>query len=373
MATKHETHARVGRRGRSLVLIAVIVAVSMVITACGSDSESSAGGAGDAKVYAGIGSASSEYWASFGDGAEAVASSTDTPFQALASEFDGQKHLQQFGSLFARGCESCAVTIDPASTAFTKALVRDAVDGGAWIVTLWNKPDDFHPWEEDEHWVAHTTFDGVDSGYQNTKALIEAIGGKGNIVALRGIPDNPPAIGRRAGMMKALSEHPDVKLLEEQVGDWDPNKGQQITETWLSKYGDRIDGIFSANDGMALGAIEALRARGLNGKVPVTGSDGSADALRAVEDGDMVSTMFIDPAVQGAVTAALGYAAAVGDIDPSELSQEQREFYLQQELVTQDNVDEFLNRESDSSAYAYEELKKDFWAYSAGPIVYGEE
>jgi ribose transport system substrate-binding protein len=369
---QHEPEPARARRWTALIA-AVALGLAGSVAACGGDDNTSkaadAGETKDAKLYAGIGSASSEYWASFNDGARAVAKSTSAPFQALASEFEGQKHLEQFGALFSRGCDNCAVTIDPASTAYTKALVNAAIKGGAWIVTLWNKTDDFHP--GDKHWVAHTTFDGVDSGYKNTTALIDAIGGKGNIVALRGIPDNPPAIGRRAGMQKALTEHPDVKLLDEQVGNWDANQGQQITETWLAKYGDKIDGVFSANDGMALGAIEALRAKGLNGKVPVTGSDGGKDALAAVKAGDMVSTMFIDPAVQGAVTAALAYAAAVGDVDPEKLTHEQREFNLKQELVTKDNVDAMLERKFDATQYTYEKLKPDFWAFSAGPITYG--
>jgi ribose transport system substrate-binding protein len=351
--------------------------LALALGACGSSSNASGSDSGTTaaskhvKVYAGIGTASSDYWSAFSEGAKQVAESDSDTSQVLASEFDGQKHLQQFGAIFARGCSNCAVTIDPASTAYEKPIVKAAIKGGAWIVTLWNKPDDFHPWDEDKHFVAHTTFDGVDSGYQNATAMFKAMGGKGNIVALRGVPDNPPAIGRRAGLKKALAENPKVHLLDEQVGDWDSTKGQQIVETWLAKYGGKIDGIFSANDGMAMGAIEALRAKGLAGKVAVTGSDGQRDALEAIKRGDMTSTMYIDGATQGAVTAALATAAARGDIDPDRLTHAQREFYLKQTLVTKDNVDEFLSKKVVPGTFTYDKLKQDFWAQSAGPITYG--
>ncbi len=367
-----------GVTGSVRVAVEVLTAACLGLGAagCGSEPAGTSAGSGatatkDIRLYAGIGSASAEYWASFTEGSRAVADSERAPYQALASEFEGQKHLEQFGALFSRGCERCAVTIDPASTAYTKAIVKSATKGGASVVTVWNKTDGDHPWEGEDNWVAHTTFDGVDSGYRNTKALIEEMGGRGNIVALRGVPDNPPASGRRAGMTKALKEHPNVRLLDEQVGSWDPNKGQQLTETWLAKYGDEIDGIFAQNDAMGLGAIEALRAEGLAGEVPVTGSDGGKDALNAVKKGEMVSTMFVDPAIQGAVTAALAYAAARGDVKPADLPNDKREFYLKQQIVTAKNVDEFLARKFDPAQYSYESLKKNFWAQSAGPIRYG--
>jgi ribose transport system substrate-binding protein len=220
--------------------------------------------------------------------------------------------------------------------------------------------------------VAHVAFDGVDSGYRNAKALIEAIGGRGNIVALGGVPDNPPAKQRLAGLQRALDEHPEVRLLDSQPADWDATKAQGITETWIARYGDRIDGIFSASDGMSVGAVAALRARGLNGRVPVTGSDGSSDGLRLVKSGDMVSTMFIDPVYMGAITLAMAYAAQRGDLDPSRLSHEQRAFYLEQTLVTEQNVDEFLDRRLDPGALSYQTLERDFWARSAGPLHRGE-
>lgn len=378
------------RRARLLpaILIAVIASASILLAACGGSSSTS-GGSGEsgesgetsenassgspARIYAGIGTPSSEYWSAFNEGAEAIADSTGSEFQALASEFSGQKALENFSTVFARGCEDCAAALDPAESAVTEPIVKNAVKGGAWIVTLWNKPDDFHPWEESEHWVAHTTFSGLESGEKNAEALIEAMGGEGNIVALRGIPDNPPAIERRQGLINVVAKNPGVKILEEQIGDWETTKGQEITETWLSKYGDEIDGIFSANDGMALGAVEALRAKGLNGKIPVTGSDGETPVLEAIKNGDMVSTMYINGAVQAAYSEAIAYAAEQGEIDPNELSHEQREYYMEQTLVTKDNVDEILAEEFNPSEYTYDKLKGDLWGNSTGPIVYGNE
>ena len=143
------------------------------------------------RFYLGVGSTTSEYWADVALGAKAVADLVGGNLQILASEFQGEKHLQQFGSIFSAGCSHCVVVIDPASNAFTKALVERTADADAFIVTLWNRPKSIHPWDTaPNNWVANTSFDGVDSGYQNGMALCKALNGKGNIVALEGIPDS---------------------------------------------------------------------------------------------------------------------------------------------------------------------------------------
>ncbi len=63
---------------------------------------------------------------------------------------------------------------------------------------------------------------------------------------------------------------------------WEPSRAQQEMEQFLTKNNDRVDGVLSANDGMASGIVAALQARGLAGKVPVTGLDGVASALNLI-------------------------------------------------------------------------------------------
>ena len=326
----------------------------------------------DKIIYTGVGSVTSEYWSDFNQGAGAVAKSVSASTKTFASEFQGQRLLEQFGPIFAQGCSNCAVAADPASNAFTKALVQRADKADAFIVTIWNRPDDIHPWDTAaKHWVAHTQFDGVDSGYRNGMALCKAIGGQGGIAALQGIPDNPSAKQRLAGLDKALAECPGMKLLSTQSAAWDQTKAQAVVRAWLAQYGDQIKGIFSSNDGMAIGAVAALKEAGLNGKVFLTGSDGSRDALELVKSGDMLSTMWVDPTYQGAIGTALAYAALVGDVDPAKLTHEQRDFYLKQTLVTKENAGAILDRKFDPSLYSYDKLKQNFWANVTGEVEPG--
>ena len=89
---------------------------------------------------------------------------------------------------------------------------------------------------------------------------------------------------------------------------------------------------------MANGALEALRAEGLAGKVLVTGIDGSKLAIEAVRVGEMVATVSWDPYWQGSMGLSIGYGAKTGKFDPAKEPKEHREFYGKGVLVTKDNV-----------------------------------
>ncbi|BCG04490.1 ribose ABC transporter ribose-binding protein (plasmid) [Paraburkholderia sp. PGU19] len=323
-------------------------------------------------IYFGIGTESSEYWAATVVGAKAVAASVNARLQVMTSEFQGQKFLQDYGAIFAAGCKDCVAILDPVSSAFTKAIVDRATSADAKIITIWNRPDNIHPYDLDpSNWIAHIAFDGVESGYRNGMALCKAIGGSGGVVAIEGVADNPSTKQRFAGLKKAMAECPGMKLLDRQYADWDQTKAQVLTRGWLARYGNTLKAVFSENDSMAIGAIgaiAALKERGLAGKVAVSGSDGSIAALNLIKSGDMVSTMWIDGVMQGAFATALGYGAATGDIDVQKLSHAQRDVYLKQTLVTKENVDDILNRKVDPADYTYEKVKARMWQSVASQI-----
>ena len=78
---------------------------------------------------------------------------------------------------------------------------------------------------------------------------------------------------------------------------------------------------------MALGALEALRAEGRAGKVPVTGIDGIQLAVEAILAGEMAGTVAWDPFWQGGMGLSIGYHAKTGKFDPAKEPKEHREFY----------------------------------------------
>jgi ribose transport system substrate-binding protein len=324
------------------------------------------------KLYLGVGNTSADYWTQMIWGATQVMQSVGGDVEVIGNDFDPQKSLQNIGAILAPGCEGCIFTWFPDSPAFTKTFVEKIGDAGGFITTLWNRAEEIHPWDTaPDAWIANISFDGVDAGYQNGMALCKAMNGEGAIVVLQGVLDNAPAKQRTMGLEKAIAECPGMTILDKQVGSWQQAPAQDIMRTWLTKYGDQIKGVVGQNDAMALGALAALREVGLAGKVFVTGTDGSSDVVKLIESGEILSTMSGLNEYQGAVAAALAYGVRVGDIKVADLGEAQRDFFMQQILITKENATEFLARKPDAADYTYEAIKADIWAKSAGQIPNG--
>lgn len=339
---------------------------------------SSAANAAEVKrAFIGVGSMSAENWVDFVKGATQTIKSADPSIKVtvLQSDFQGQKLLSDISSAFSGGCNDCIAIVDTASIAFTKAIVAKAAAAGAKIVTIYNRPEDSHPWDTaSDAWVANIAFDATEIGYLTGMSLCKALDGKGKIAALGGVPDNPPAKRRLEGLDKALKECPGVELLDTRFANWAATDAQTATRGWITRFGEDLNGIFGSNDAMGMGAIAALKEQGLNGKVKVTGGDGTVAYWNLIKSGDALSTVHDDNFYLGATGAALAYGAAVGDIDPKKLTNEQRDFYLKQTLVDATNADQVLKdyQTFDLDKLTYDAFKKDFWTYSAGPIGPGD-
>ena len=327
----------------------------------------------DGKIVIGINETGAEYWTDYVRGARNIADSLGQPLEVLVSNYQGAQLMAQLSATLATGCDGCALVMDPTSNAFTKAIVQRAADADKPIVTIWNRPEEIRPYENvADYWVAHITYNEDGAGYEQAMALCKTLNGKGKIGVIEGVPSSSAAIQQMRGLQRALKECPGLEVLDHQAGDWQQTKAQGITRTWAARYGEEMQGIFSSNDAMAKGVVAALKERGLDGKVLVTGVDGSLDALRMVRDGQMLMTVWLDPQRQGATAAALAHAAVVGDIDLKTMSPDQRDFYLNIETVTRDNVDKFLKLKENPATYSYEEMKKNFWQFSAGQIQPGD-
>lgn len=324
----------------------------------------------DLKIVLSIGTFASDYFQEFITGAKEMAKSLglQSNLTVYAHDYDGQKALNTLSPVLTKDGKRTILVADSPSPAFTKPIVDMAAKNGTRTVTIWSRPVEIHPWDTGQGcWVAHQTFDGVESGRDNAKALFDSMGGQGSVVAVTGAPGSV-AKERETGLSEALAEYPGIQLRDTQIGGWQQTKAQSVTQSLLGQYGDQIKGIWSANDSMALGVIEALRAKGLTGRVQTTGSDGSVAAMDLVKSGEMVSTMQNRGYEQGALAVALAFAAATGDLSVAEMSHTERDFYMKQTLVTKDNVDQVINDRVDLSELTYEKISEDFTRYNAGQI-----
>jgi ribose transport system substrate-binding protein len=314
-----------------------------------------------------IRSLSNPYHATWNKGGAAFAKSVGADYVTLVTEGNSEKGIADIKAILAKTGGNCVINVDPNDSPDARPIVEACKVAGAYVVTQWNKPADLHPWDFNPNYVAHISFSGVPYGKAMAEALFKAMGGKGGVVALGGIESNVPAIERKKGLDEALAANPDVKLLDYQVANWDANAALEKTNSWLTKFGDKITGIWAANDDMALAAVEALRAGGSAGKVPVTGIDGIKLAVESILKKEMVGTVAWDPYWQGGMGLSVGYHAKTGAFDPTTQPKDHREFYGKGVIITADNAQSFY----DSNIKAEPKLDwNDVWGRVNGQIQY---
>ncbi|HXI14463.1 MAG TPA: substrate-binding domain-containing protein [Thermoanaerobaculia bacterium] len=137
---------------------------------------------------------------------------------------------------------------------------------------------------------------------------------RGNYVLIGGSPTDNNAVIMRKGQMNILQPaiaRGDVKVISQQFArEWKAEEALRITEDALTKTGNKIDAIVASNDGTAGGAISALEAARLDGKVLVTGQDAQKDAIQRIVSGKQTMTIYkqIRPLAFSAVDSAMKLA-----------------------------------------------------------------
>lgn len=143
--------------------------------------------------------------------------------------------------------------------------------------------------------AAVTTYigaDNVDTGLVAGKYIAKILNGKGNIVELQGALGASPTIDRHKGFARAIKPFKGLKVIGSQTANYNRQEGLKVMEDFLQRFGrGQIDAVFTHNDEMSLGAIQAIREAGRLDEIKVVGIDGQLSALRAITKGDYAGSV----------------------------------------------------------------------------------
>jgi len=287
-----------------------------------------------------------EFWAALTKGGETFANAElpDGSYELALLPNDGDEVKQINGVkalIAAKGKGNVIFYIEPANAANLIPLAEILEEAECYWSATWHCPPEFDPTKY-KYFVSFASVNGVPQGYEIALEMFKRFDTpfEGRILALQGVLGQDSANERDQGLDKALAEFPEVVLVDRQVGDWSGPKSLEIVETWLAKYDD-IDGIWCANDTMALAAIQALKAKGLNGKVKVVGVDGGSLSYKAIQDGNLTASAFMNGVKMAAYTIAYAYEAYSGQIKIEDIPLEDRYWNMSSEVLTQDNLDQY--------------------------------
>jgi ribose transport system substrate-binding protein len=175
------------------------------------------------------------------------------------------------------------------------------------------------------------TFVGSDDiaiGRSVATALIAGMGGKGRLVALDGTPSARTARDRAEGLRRAVAEHPGVEQIDSRIGYLQRAPARAAMDALLAKH-PQIDGVWTANDMMAFGAVDALAAAGRT--AAVVGINGLPEAIANIERGTMLATADFSALNIAAIATRAVLRALAGQPVPKEI-------LVPAELIDRSNV-----------------------------------
>ncbi|MBV8474602.1 MAG: substrate-binding domain-containing protein, partial [Hyphomicrobiales bacterium] len=246
-------------------------------------------------------------------------------------ESDGQlsslKQTADIEDALARGVQG--IVLNPNEGDAMAPALQEALDAHVPVVTV----DRSVPSVQGV--LAHVGADNVKGGEAQGEVILKLFPNGATIMNLQGELGAKPAIDRSKGLHNVLdAAGAKYKFVYQQTAGFDRARGRSMTEAALTGLAKPPQVIVAANDDMAFGAMEAVKAHNLRG-VAIVGFDASPEALAQVRDGTMTATVEQFPAEQ----CALAMRILVDFIETGRRPATQINL-LQPIAITKDNLDQ---------------------------------
>ena len=156
---------------------------------------------------------------------------------------------------------------------------------------------DRHADVPDDLFSAFIGSDFFQEGQRACAEMARLLNGQGNIIELDGTEGSAPQIDRSTGFRQCLEDHPGMRVIARQYGDFIRARGKEVMQTLLREHSGQFNALFAENDDMALGAIEAIEEYGLKPGVDIkiVSVDAERAAFEAMIAGKLNATIECNP------------------------------------------------------------------------------
>jgi ribose transport system substrate-binding protein len=285
-------------------------------------------------------------------------------YQTMLCQGDTQKQISQVKDFLTKaGPGNAILGIDPNDTSAVEPLVQLCKQNKAYCWTFATRPEGVLPTSDNPYWT-YGAFDPAEQVNLVMEVMLAQFDGPTKFLLLNGDRSHSKAIYMNKVLEGIAASDPKLDILtEEYVPGWDRNAAQTIMKTLLVKHGD-VQALWCANDGIALGALQALNEAGIS--IPVSGIDADAEAVEKIISGEMTATVSQQMPRVGFYSLAITYAAHKGVFDPADEPPEHRAMSLKNTLITKDNAADYKAQYLDAMP-KYD--PDDIWVESTGKPV----
>ena len=256
----------------------------------------------------------------------------------LVTADNPQKQVNDIEDLMTRGINALVILAHDSAT--LTPVVKRAYEKGIYIVSV-----DRGLTESVQN--VYIAGDNPGFGAKCAEWLGKALGGKGEIVMMEGIPTVINTERVEAFKAVMAKKFPGVKILESQPAYWDTQKGLQLMENYLQKY-KKIDAVWSQDDDVLVGVLQAYKESKRTDVKIMLGGAGSKVMVKKVMDGDpLVKADVTYPPNMIATGISLGVLGAQGKgLEGFYQKKVPSKIVLSAELVTPENAKDYYVPES---------------------------
>lgn len=274
----------------------------------------------DIKIGLAISTTNNPFFVDLQEGVMAAAEEMGATVQVVDAQDDASAQLNGMDDLITQGVD--IILINPVDSDAVVPAIEAANDAGIPVITIDRSSNGGEV-------VTLVASNNIEGGEMAANFIIEELGENAKVIQLEGVPGASAANERGEGFANGAEGK--LEILATQTANFNRAEGLTVMENLLQAHPD-VQAVFAQNDEMALGAIEAIEAAGLE-DIIVVGFDGNDDGLAAVRDGRLSATIAQQPFEMGriAVEAAMAYlnGEEVEESVSSPLS-----------LLTMDNIDQ---------------------------------
>ena len=280
---------------------------------------------GFANLGAGVNSYAARYLEVFNERAKELGIKT----VVLDSQADASKQAGQISDLVSQGVDS--IIIWPVNGKGIVPFAKRAHEAGIPVVVTNSNID---PSGKD-YIAAYTGPDDFTEAKLAGEMMVKALGGKGNVVMLNGIPGYTVTQLRIDGFMEGIKGS-DIKILDSQPAHFSQEKAQTLMENYITRFGKDIDGVFSVDSGVGAGVLSAVEAAEGDGRLDA-GHVKMVDATifgpiyDAIQQGKYYGSVVQSPEDDATLALDTATKAAMGIEVP-------REVYLPMPIVTSETI-----------------------------------
>jgi ribose transport system substrate-binding protein len=332
--------------------IATAAIVALTFAACGGDTETTtvtasdtgssasgtdSGGSGETvRIVASVPPTDHGWLGAISKNAQAAADQYDDVDFELLEAADADSQAQQIEQVISDAPD--ALVVLPQDGEALTPVAQKAEAAGIPVINvdrLFSEPD-----------AATSTIlgDNYQIGVLAAEYITEELDCQGNVVEIQGLAGISVTTDRTKGFEDTVNKLcPDggLEIVAQQPGDFNPDTGLKVMENILTAE-DSIDAVYTHDDDMAQGVVQAIRNSGREDEMFLTGVGGSQDAMDQIKEGGLYRATFLYNPNMAASAVNMARLIALGEgfdqLVPPEVP---RQVIVPAAVVTQDNVEEY--------------------------------